>query len=344
MLSTFRNPQVRPQWSVAIVLIVVLGVALTIASGLGDASRAVYTLFPALLTVLFGLAAGARAGILLGAVTTALVTLAAFASVTPLVAALVFATVLLWLSLPTRLAPSASIAPLLRLAYFAVAAFGKPGVSTFEALVFALAGLVGGMLLVLMMRTAARIARRPRGEVVEPHEDEGPQPKPVSQPTPSAMTPANILGLSLAAAVSAALLYWRLSAESQTAAWVLLTSMLVFQPTHAGTLRQSLGRVMGTVLGFVVATVLFAVLPEGLAAGIGLASLVPAVAYPKRDYVLSVAATTVAVVTMYGVPEGAYLAWGLQRTIDTLIGASIAVALSVLVRMLEAPRPGTESV
>ncbi len=343
-LSSLRNPRVRPQWSLAISLVVVLGVALAIASGLGDASRALYTLFPLLLTVLFGLAAGFRTAVLLGTVTVGLVTLAAVVSATPLAAALAFAVVLLWLTVPTRLAPSAAIAPALQLAYFAAAAFGKPGVTPFEALGYAAAGLLGGMLLVLLIRAVDRLVEWPREGHAKSQEVEDTEANPGAKVPPDALTPVQALGFVLAAAVSAALLYWRLSTGSQSAAWVLLTFMLVFQPTHIGTIRQSLGRVAGTVLGFVLVVALFAVLPAGIATGLGLAALVPAIAYPKRDYVLSVAATTVTVVTLYGMPAGEYLAWGLERTADTLIGASLAVGLSVVVRKLEMAAGGRESV
>ena len=80
--------------------------------------------------------------------------------------------------------------------------------------------------------------------------------------------------------------------------------------------------------------VLVSFLPGQLPVVLGLVALVPAIAYAQASYAISVAASTVVVVILYGAPTGEYLAWGLERTFDVLVGAALAIAIGALVRWL----------
>ena len=337
--TAVRNPEVEPDWNLTVVVVAALLIGIAVAVGLGDAGRVVYTMFPALFAVAIGLSAGAGPAVAVAGVTVALLTIATAAAATPLTAAVVFGAVLLWLTVPSRVRPSPALAPLLQLAYFVVAAFGTPGTTVLRALVLAAAGALAGLLTVLGVRAVRKLGRHPDASA-EPPASDGSEPSsgetPPSNHTSKPLAPGQAAGYVLGALVSAALLYWRLGTDSQHAAWVLLTFILVFQPTAPTTLARSLGRVGGTVVGFALVMML-AILPEQIGVALGLAAIAPSIAYSRRDYVVSVAATTIVVVTVYGSPAGDYLEWGLARTLDTGVGAAIAVALSAVVRRLERP-------
>ena len=338
-----RDPDIQPDWSLPVVVVAALVISVAIAAGLGDSSRTLYTAFPALLCIAVGLAVGPRAGAAVGLITTALVTVAAIFAGTPLAAAFAFFGVLLWLTIPSRFAPSGALAPLLQLAYFMVAAFGPQGTTWIEALLYAGAGLLGGLLLLALIgivRTRAHDESAPSTPEDPTAGQQGDSGSSGAVEADPGLSPVNLLGPVLAAGVSAALLYWRLVSGSQDAAWVLLTFVLVLQPTSLATTVRSLGRVGGTIIGFLLVIVL-SFLPSDLSTAVGLAALVPSIAYAKRDYVVSVAATTIVVVTIYGAPTGEYLAWGLARMVDTAVGAALAMAVSAVVRRIDSVRTRT---
>ncbi len=329
-----RDSSVQPDWGLTVVVLAALGIGVAIATGLGDPSRTLYTVFPALIGVAVGLADGPRAATAAAVVTAVLVVLATLAAVTPLTATLAFFAVLLWLTIPGRFAPPNALASLLQLAYFVVAAFGSEGTTWLEALLYAGAGVLGGVVLLAAI-TVSRRRSAAESPPCSPGNDEASPPE-VSASSHGGEADTGdsrirLLGHVLAAGVSAGLMYWRLTGDSQDAAWILLTFMLVLQPTSLATAARSIGRVGGTIVGFIL-VVLISLLPGNLSTAVGLAALAPSVAYSKRDYVVSVAATTIVVVTVYAAPTGAYVAWGLTRLADTAVGAVLAILVSALAR------------
>ena len=112
---------------------------------------------------------------------------------------------------------------------------------------------------------------------------------------------------------------------------------MLFRSIGPETVKRSLLRVAGTITGFAGVLVL-GLLPGPISYALGVAAIVPAIAYSKRSYLLSVAAGAIMVVTLYGAPHGEYLSWGLARTLDTAIGAALAISLSLLVRRIN-PAP-----
>ena len=109
--------------------------------------------------------------------------------------------------------------------------------------------------------------------------------------------------------------------------------MFVLRPAHPDTVVRSLQRLAGTLAGFAI-VMLVSFLPGQLPVVLGLVALVPAIAYAQASYAISVAASTIVVVILYGAPTGEYLAWGIERTFDVLVGAALAIAIGALVRWL----------
>lgn len=339
LLDSVRDPEVKPNWGLSLQLVVLLASGVAIAAVLGDPGRAVFTIFPFLVAVVGGLAAGWRTGLALSLLTVGLITAAGLFAFSPLTAALGFGAIALWCSVPSRWRPSPRVGPILLLIYFIAMASAQPDPSLGISVVFALAALVIGMLVMLLI-TKLRDRRR---STHAPPTTAAPQDETTTPPREGATLEVQPsppkwrvwIGPVLAAAVIAALTYWHsVTPDFQMPLWVLLTFLVVYHPTHPATLKRSLLRMAGTITGF-VAVLILGLLPATLAHALGAASVVPAIAYAKRSYLLSVAALTVMVVTFYGAPTGEYLTWGLARTVDTAIGAAVAIALSALVRRIQ---------
>ena len=344
VLDLVRDPELKPDWGLSLLVVVLLAGGVAIASALGDPERVVFTVVPFLVAVVGGLAAGWRAGLALSLFSVGLITVAGLLSYSPVTAALGFAAITFWFSTPSRWRPSPAVSPILLVIYFIAMALARPGASLWVSLAFASVALGLGILLVLAI-TALRRRRRPT-----PGPDPASSAASSTQAVPTSAAPSSTstsgrawVGPLLAAAVIAGFTYWHsVTPGFQLPLWVLLTFLLVYHPTHPATLRRSLLRLAGTIAGF-VAMLILGLLPESLARGIGVAAIVPAIAYSKHSYLLSVAAGTILVVTVYGAPSGDYLAWGLARTLDTAIGAAIAITLSALVRRIDPAAEATTS-
>ena len=334
LLDLVRDPELKPDWSLSILLVVLLAGGIAIASALGDPERAVFTIFPFLVAVAGGLAAGWRAGLALSLLSVGLVAAAGLFAYSPVTAALGFAAVSLWISVPSRLQPSPAVGPTLMLVYLIAMVTAAPGPGLAISLLFALAAVAVGMLVVPLVTMLRRKTRPAPGAA----------PVEVVPPTDATMAHVGppwvpwswreVIGPVLAAVVMAALTFWHsVTPGFQMPVWVLLTFMVVYQPAHPETVKRSVLRVIGTIIGFAGVLVL-GLLPGPLSYALGVAAIVPAIAYSKRSYLLSVAAGAIMVVTLYGAPHGEYLAWGLARTLDTAIGAALAISMSLLVRRI----------
>ena len=110
----------------------------------------------------------------------------------------------------------------------------------------------------------------------------------------------------------------------QNGYWILLTTLLVCQPTYHATRRRLLQRVAGTFAGLFVGWMALRLLPAGpwqmalvTAAGVGF------FAARRRRYALATASITVFVVLCFNQVNRGYEVMG-PRLLDTLIGAGIA--------------------
>jgi len=324
--ALLRGTDAKPDWGMAVTLLVLVGLGAGIAVLLGDTSLVIYTILPFLGAAIGVALAGPAAGAAMGAAVVVVMLVSGLAAATPLTAALLFAAVVMWLALPSRYSPSGRSAVLVLLAFVFASVFAVPGVSAFDVLLYsglaALAGVAVGLVL-------ARVRARKTAEQPVPDTD-------AEEPPPAIVPrhPAYYAGAAIAAGVSAGLLYWYLTTETQRALWVFFSFVFVLRPAHPDTVARSLQRLAGTLAGFAI-VMLLSFLPGQALVVVGLVALVPAIAYAQASYAISVAASTIQIVILYGAPTGEYLAWGIERTADVLAGAALAIAVGALLRWLK---------
>lgn len=158
----------------------------------------------------------------------------------------------------------------------------------------------------------------------------------VAQPQLSRLhrtTARSAIGLGLGAAVMA----WT---GDHNAVWVLMTLIALVPPALPLTIDRVLQRLVGTVLAMVVLTVIDAVIPPGPLRIVALApAIVVTVAYLRRSYVLSVLGISTVAVLAYAQVEAPLGEALLYRGLDTLVGAVIAIVLTLLIPVGRRPKP-----
>jgi hypothetical protein len=146
-------------------------------------------------------------------------------------------------------------------------------------------------------------------------------------------TARSALGLGAGAAVMA----WT---GDHNAVWVLMTLIALVPPALPLTIDRVLQRLVGTALAMVLLTIIDAVIPPGPLRLLALApAIVLTVAYLRRSYVLSVLGISTVAVLAYAqveVPLGEAL---LYRGLDTLVGAAIAIVITLLIPVGRRPKP-----
>ncbi len=122
--------------------------------------------------------------------------------------------------------------------------------------------------------------------------------------------------------------------------WVLMTLIALVPPAMPLTIDRVLQRLAGTALAMVVLTAVDALIPAG---PLRVLALLPGVAltiaYMKRSYVISVLGISIAAVLGYAQvaePLGEALLW---RGLDTLVGAVIAIVLTLVIPVGAKPHP-----
>ena len=108
-------------------------------------------------------------------------------------------------------------------------------------------------------------------------------------------------------------------------AWILLTSLIVFQQTYSATRVRLFHRVFGTLMGVIIGVSLSQVLPtvEGQII-LQLASIYLFFYWVKKNYVVAAAFITSYVLASFNILSDQGVAVMLPRIIDTLIGGAIA--------------------
>ena len=124
------------------------------------------------------------------------------------------------------------------------------------------------------------------------------------------------------------------------AVWILMTLIALVPPAMPLTINRVLQRLAGTFVAMVVLTVIDAVIPPGPLRLIALApGIVLTVAFMRRSYTLSVLGVSLVAVLAYAqvhVPLGEAL---LYRGLDTVVGAIIAIVLTLLIPVGRRPHP-----
>ena len=123
------------------------------------------------------------------------------------------------------------------------------------------------------------------------------------------------------------------------AVWVLMTLIALLPPGLPLTIDRLLQRLVGTMAAMVVLTVIDVVIPPGAmrlaALGVG---LVITIAYVRRSYAISVLGISTVAVLAYAqvhLPLGEALLW---RGFDTLVGATIAIIVAVIIPVGKKPK------
>jgi hypothetical protein len=128
--------------------------------------------------------------------------------------------------------------------------------------------------------------------------------------------------------------------RDHNAVWVLMTLIALVPPAMPLTIDRVLQRLLGTVLAMIVLTVIDVLVPAGPLRLIALApGIVVTVAFLRRSYALSVIGVSTVAVLSYAqvtVPLGEAL---LYRGLDTVIGAVIAIAVTLVIPVGSRPKP-----
>ena len=179
-------------------------------------------------------------------------------------------------------------------------------------------------LLAIALATAVTVAF---GVLVAAALARGKEPKP--QP---AVSPLRARGFAIMVGIAAAITtpITVLGGWGHAGAWLIMTPLIVIQPSLKDAVGKSIRRAAGTVAGFVIALGVSTVIPEpwalyvigSICAGVALYGLGRA-----WDYSIVATALTVAVILLEGVSTSV-ADTGRWRLIATLLGVGIAIALS----------------
>jgi hypothetical protein len=124
------------------------------------------------------------------------------------------------------------------------------------------------------------------------------------------------------------------------AVWVLMTLIALIPPAMPLTIDRLLQRLAGTAVAMVLLTAVDALVPPGPWRLLALApGIVITIAYMRRSYTLSVMGISLVAVLAYAqvqAPLGEAL---LFRGMDTLIGAAIAIAVTLIIPVGRRPEP-----
>jgi uncharacterized membrane protein YccC len=119
-----------------------------------------------------------------------------------------------------------------------------------------------------------------------------------------------------------------------------MTLIALLPPGLPLTINRLVQRLAGTVVAMVALTVVDATIPPGalrlLVLGVG---LVLTIAYVRRSYAISVLGISMVAVIAYSqvqAPLGEALLW---RGFDTLVGAVIAIIVTLLIPVGKRPKP-----
>lgn len=113
--------------------------------------------------------------------------------------------------------------------------------------------------------------------------------------------------------------------------WVMLTMFAVLQPDAALTWTRAITRSAGTIGGALLIGALGQFLPPKVVVGLGVAALITGLSWYRSNYAIYVAGTTILTVSIFGAVDGGFATWAGLRVIDTIIGATIAIAAGYLI-------------
>jgi len=116
------------------------------------------------------------------------------------------------------------------------------------------------------------------------------------------------------------------SLGSHNAYWVMLTVFVILGPKGRPTLALAAGRVCGTFVGVLVLVALAQLLPEQAVIALAFVCLALSLAASTRSTTVSAAFGAVSASVLVSIPSGQVVGYAGARLVDTLIGATIAIA------------------
>lgn len=135
--------------------------------------------------------------------------------------------------------------------------------------------------------------------------------------------------LSLALGAAWVAMQW---ADPAHGYWIMMTTLIVCQPTYGATTARLAQRIAGTVLGLVLGWALMRLFPQlTVQALLAVAGGVVFFLTRTQRYVTATAAVTLMVLMLFNHGTGAGFALIAPRLLDTVVGAAIAAAALLLV-------------
>jgi MFS family permease len=329
----------KPNWTVALIAIVAfgLGAGLSLLAG-GTADEVVApgmtALFVAVAAHFSPRAVALKASVVIGVIVF-LVLMLAMATTGHVIAAGLTMTVLAFLTAMGQNGGrvTAGVSSVLLVGYLLPAVVGVDWDRNFEtAITLGITGLVAGLVVAIGLILIKR---------EEEHEELADTEKREKTPPLKGLWAAiRRPGLIRRYAIERALLLGGGMAvyqatESHSVFWVLLTMFIVLQPDAASTWHKAVQRASGVIVGALAVGLLGQVLPGEILIGFGLVALVVGAAYMQVDYRIWAAGISFLIVAIFGTFNengDDLLTWAGARVLDTLIGTTIAVAGTYLIR------------
>jgi hypothetical protein len=191
-----------------------------------------------------------------------------------------------------------------------------------------LIGLLAGLLVVLVVVITQKLrgVQQPEPEKTSTTPDFG-QPGPLTMIGRALLhpSPERNYGIRRALLLGVGLGIY-LASENHNVLWVLLTIFIVLKPDMEKTWTKAIARSKGTIAGALAVGTLAQFLSGEVVTGIGLASLVVATAYYRRNYAVYAAGVSFLVVALMGEQQGDFISWAGLRAVDSVIGGAIAIA------------------
>lgn len=117
----------------------------------------------------------------------------------------------------------------------------------------------------------------------------------------------------------------------QNSYWILITIVVIMRPSYGLTKSRTIHRIIGTLVGGALATIVILITPNTLVYGIiAIVSLPFAMSLLQLNFRNSAVFITLNVVFVYAILEPNILSLIQYRIMDTLIGASLAIASNYL--------------
>ena len=344
------NP-VRPAWGLSLGGIVAAGLGFWVATHFLPTEAALGAGISALLVAAIGLASPrglrAKAAPIAGAIVLLALLLAHFSTGSPLVAALAMGAVMFVSALSIaggRVV--AVIGTVLGTAYFVPAIVGyTTDISTLETLLSGAIGVAAGLVTVGLLAHFVRPIDTVNAKSATPDSGLGQTDSgPLGRILAAAKTrsPLRSYAFRRAIVVGAAVGVYQVSGN-HNAFWVALTLFAVLGPDEASTWEKALNRSVGTIAGALFLGALAQVLDPKIVIGLGVAAPAIGVAFLKRNYAVYSAGMAMLVVALFGASEDQFLGWAGLRILDTVIGATIALASLYLIPSRKGDTPDDET-